>query len=139
MNYLLDTNACIRILNNTSPPLEARLRAHLPSEIRLCRVVKGELLFGAFHSERRDSNLALLEDFFLPFESLPFDDACARFYGDLRANLKSTGKTIGPNDLMIAAVALAHSLTLVTHNIREFERVTGLRIEDWELPLDAAL
>jgi tRNA(fMet)-specific endonuclease VapC len=130
--YLLDTNACIRILNNTSAPLVARLRAHDPNEIRLSSVVRAELLYGARRSQRPAENLALLGRFFAAFLSLPFDDQCAESYGVLRAALAREGRLIGPNDLMIAATALAHDCTLVTHNTDEFSRVPDLRIEDWE-------
>jgi tRNA(fMet)-specific endonuclease VapC len=130
--YLLDTNACIRILNNSSAPLVARLRAEDPSIIRLCSVTKAELLFGARRSARIAANLRLLERFFAPFVSLPFDDRCAEHYAAIRAELAGRGKPIGPNDLLIAATARAHDLVLVTHNTREFSRVVGLRIDDWE-------
>jgi len=130
--YLLDTNACIGILNNTSASLVARLRTHAPSEIRLSAVTRAELLFGARHSGRPSENLRLLARFFEPLVSLPFDDACAERYGTVRADLATAGRMIGPNDLLIAAVALAHDLTLVTHNVREFSRVSGLKIEDWQ-------
>jgi len=63
---------------------------------------------------------------------LPFDDACAERYGIIRSELESAGTPIGPNDLMIAATALAHGATLVTNNVKEFSRVAGLRLEDWE-------
>ncbi len=130
--YLLDTNACIRILNNTSPPLVSRLRAENPSDIRLSSVTKGELLFGARRSARVAANLRLLERFFAPFISLPFDDRCAEHYSALRADLAARGQPIGPNDMLIAATARAHDLILITHNTREFSRVIGLKIEDWE-------
>lgn len=133
MPYLLDTNACIRLLNNSSPALVARLRAEDPAQLRLCSVVKAELLFGARHSRRVAENLRLLARFFAAFGSLPFDDACAERYGVIRAQLCRDGTPIGPNDLLIAAVALAHDLTLVTHNVDEFSRVAGLRWEDWEV------
>jgi tRNA(fMet)-specific endonuclease VapC len=68
----------------------------------------------------------------VPFASLPFDDACAEQYGQIRNELESDGTPIGPNDLLISAVARAHGLTLVTHNVGEFSRVIGLRLEDWE-------
>ena len=130
--YLLDANACIRILNRTSDRLVQSLRARKPSEIRLSVVVKAELLYGARHSARVAENLALLERFFAPFESLPFDDRCAEAYGAIRAELAAVGSLIGPNELLIAATARAHDLTLVTHKVGEFARVAGLRIEDWE-------
>ena len=93
-------------------------------------MVKAELLYGAYRSARREDNLRLLATLFQQFESLPFDDAAADAYGHIRADLTVRGTPIGPNDLMIAA--LVHHLTLVTHNTREFARVTGLRLEDWE-------
>ena len=67
----------------------------------------------------------------LPFRILPFDSACARIYGSVRAHLEKQGLVIGSNDLLIAAICLAHGTTLVTHNVREFKRVPGLPIEDW--------
>ena len=129
---LLDTNACIRVLNGTSTTLVARLRASRPSEIKLCSVVKAELLFGARKSSDPARNLRLLERFFEPFESLPLDDACAAAYGAIRYELERSGLPIGANDLLIAATAVAHDAVLVTHNVREFSRVPGLRLEDWE-------
>lgn len=132
--YLLDANACIRILNNTSPSLIERLAEHEPSAMWLSSVVKAELLFGARRSERVQENLELLARFFAPFVSLPFDDRCAEEYGLIRAALTRLGTPIGPNDLMIAATARAYDLTLVSHNVSEFSRVPGLRVEDWESP-----
>ena len=130
--FLLDTNACIRILNGSSPRLVARLRAHEPAEIRLAAVVRAELLHGARRSARAAENLRLLARFFEPLVCLPFDDACAERYGQLRVELERAGTPIGPNDLLIAATALALDLVLVTHNVAEFSRVPGLRFEDWE-------
>lgn len=132
MIYLLDTNACIRVLNNSSARLVARLRAEDPSNIRLCAITRGELLYGARRSARASANLRLLERFFAPFVSLPFDDRCAEHYAAIRADLAAQGQPIGPHDLQIAAIARAHDLILVTHNTREFSRVVGLRSEDWE-------
>lgn len=130
--YLLDTNACIHLLNGTSTPLAERLRQESPATVRLCSVVKAELYHGARRSSRVGENLALLGRFFDPFVSLPFDDRCAEHYGQIRSGLEREGRPIGPNDLMIAATARAHGLTLVTHNSTEFARVPGLPLEDWE-------
>lgn len=131
MRYLLDTNACIRVLNNSSPGLVARLKGEDPSNIRLSAVTKAELFYGAHHSSRPSANLRLLERFFAPFISLPFDDRCAEYCGLIRAELSAQGKLIGPYDLQIASVAKANDLILVTHNTREFSRVVGLQVEDW--------
>jgi tRNA(fMet)-specific endonuclease VapC len=130
--YLLDTNACIRVLNGTSTKLVARLREHEPAEIKLCSVVKAELVFGARRSSRIADNLRLLRRFFEPFQSLSFDDECAERYALIRSELERSGTPIGPNDMLIAATAVTHAAILVTHNVAEFARVAGLAFEDWE-------
>jgi len=132
LRYLLDANACIRILNNSSRNLVERLRRHEPSEIGISSIVKAELIYGARKSSRASENLELLARFFEPFASLPFDDSSAEHYGVIRAELERAGTPIGPNDLLIAATARAHGLILVSHNLREFLRVNGLKVEDWE-------
>ena len=130
--YLLDTNVCINFLNGSSRTVEQHFRSHSPSEITVCSIVKAELLFGARNSQRVDANLQILKMFFSPLQSLPFDDRSADEYGLIRADLTAQGKIIGPNDMLIAAVARAYDAVLVTHNTREFSRITGLRLEDWE-------
>lgn len=129
---LLDTNVCIRLLNGSSSSIIRRLRRVDPAEIRLSSVTKAELLYGARHSSMVSENLRVLHDFFAPLISLPFDDRCAEHYAAIRAELAVRGQLIGPNDLLIAATARAHDLVLVTHNTREFSRVVGLRMEDWD-------
>lgn len=130
--YLLDTNACIHVLNGTSAKLVERMQRVPASSIRLCSMVKAELYHGARKSSRVGENLTLLRTFFEPFVSLSFDDRCAEQYGLIRADLEREGRLIGPNDLLIAATARANNLTLVTHNTKELSRVSGLSIEDWE-------
>jgi tRNA(fMet)-specific endonuclease VapC len=131
--YLLDTNACIRILNNSSANLVSRLQQHNPSEIFLCSIIKAELSYGAYHSARAADNLRVLDKFFKPFISLPFDDPCSLIYGRIRSDLAKLGTPIGPNDLMIAAIALSNKLTLITANTKEFGRVTRLSLANWEI------
>jgi tRNA(fMet)-specific endonuclease VapC len=138
MIYLLDTNVCIAAINPGESPIKECLARHAPADLALCSVVRAELLWGAWRSRRPESNLALLEKFFALFRSLPFDDSAAQHYGRIRANLTAKGTPIGPNDLMIAAIALAHDLILVSHNTREFSRVEGLRLEDWQCDGDRA-
>lgn len=133
MIYLLDTNVCIRLLNEKHPAIRQHFRAHIPADIALCSVVKAELLYGARRSQRVESNLQLLKAFFAPLMSLPFDDECAEHYGQIHADLLIQGKPIGPNDNLVAAIARAHDATLITHNTGEFGRVAGLRMEDWEV------
>ena len=130
--YLLDTNACIHILNDTSPAVVGRFTGESPASIRICSVVKAELLYGARKSDRVARVLTSLDLFFRPIISLPFDDECAHEYGRVRADLARAGTPIGGNDLMIAAIARRHSATVVTHNVAEFTRVVGLAVEDWE-------
>ncbi len=130
--FLLDTNTCIRLLNGSNERVMEQMKQHSPEDILLCSIVKAELLYGARHSQRVEANLSLLELFFDGLHSLPFDDRCAEEYGSIRAQLASEGRIIGPNDLLIAATARAHDVALVTHNRGEFQRITGLRLVDWE-------
>ncbi len=132
MTYLLDTNTCIRHLNGTSGSVRRRMESARPSDLALCSVVKAELFYGSLKSARPKRNLKKLVHFLSRFASLPFDDPAARIYGGIRARLEKQGTLIGPNDLLIAAIALASKATLVTHNTREFSRVKGLKLEDWE-------
>ena len=102
------------------------------SEIKLCSIVKAELWYGALRSKRAPVVIKALTAFFAPYESFPFDDAAVAEYGAIRTQLAAEGALIGPNDLMIAAICRRRGLTLVTHNVREFSRIAGLPVEDWE-------
>lgn len=133
MTYLLDTNVCIRLLNNTSPVVASRLAERQAQDIYLCPVVQMELYYGAYRSAKTKKNIGLLERFFSQFRILPFAPQAARLAGNIRSQLAALGTPIGPYDLQIAAIALANDLTLVTHNTAEFGRVRGLQIEDWEV------
>lgn len=132
--YLLDTNACIRLLNGTNAEVVERFEKESPKTIALCSVVKAELHYGARKSRSPSKTLSALRRFFAPLHSHPFDDACAEEYGLIRASLEQVGLPIGGNDLMIASVAKRHDLILVTHNLGEFSRIAGLQLEDWEEP-----
>ncbi|MCF6262427.1 MAG: type II toxin-antitoxin system VapC family toxin [Xanthomonadales bacterium] len=130
--FLLDTNVCINLLNDSHTQILVHFREASPSQIVLCSVVKAELIYGARHSAKVEENLQLLNHFFAPLNSLPFDDRAAEEYGVIRADLSRQGKVIGPNDLLIASIAKAYDVVLVTHNIKEFSRITGLRLVDWQ-------
>ena len=132
MAWLLDTNAWIVYLKSAQSPVRSRLEKLKPSDVLLCSVVKAELLHGAEKYGDRERRLAVLTSLFSPYTSLPFDDKAATIYGRIRHQLETAGGIIGPNDLMIASIALAGNHTLVTHNTAEFGRVNGLRIEDWQ-------
>ena len=132
MIYLPDTNVLIKFLNPGQTQVKDHFLSVDTSQIRLCSVVKPELYYGAMKGSRAPDNLVLLDEFFANFDSLPFDDDSARKYGEIRSALARQGTPIGPNDLMVAAIALVHGAFVVTHNTREFSRVDGLQMEDWE-------
>ncbi len=132
MTFLLDTNACIVVLNDESSSVALDLADVPRADVALCAIVKAELYYGAYKSERRQENLTVLGSFFALFRTLPFDDEAAEVYGQIRAKLEADGMLIGPNDLIIAATALRHGVTLVTHNTREFRRVEALDLVDWQ-------
>ena len=130
--FLLDTNICIHLLNGRCRSVHDKFREVTPSQIVLCSVVKAELIYGARYSSKVEANLQLLNQFFAPLNSLSFDDRAAEEYGVIRADLSRQGNIIGPNDLLIASIAKAFDVTLVTNNTNEFSRITGLRIVDWQ-------
>ena len=131
MIYLLDTNICIFFLNHSSEPLERKLLATDPNNIAVCSIVKAELIYGALKSKKPVENLRLLHEFLEHFYSFAFDDAAAEAYGTIRSESERSGKVIGPNDLCIAAIAVANNLTVVTNNTKEFSRIEALQLEDW--------
>lgn len=131
--YLLDTNICIFLLNQRQG-FERIVRCMDGLErkqIGLSAITVAELEFGVAASKRQGDNFSRLERFLVDFEVLPFDRDAASSYGILRKSLQAQGTPIGPLDFLIAAHALALQATLVTNNTREFQRVSGLRIEDW--------
>ncbi len=133
MTHLLDANACIdHLRHGPTSKVSAKLLAATPGSVCLCSVVVGELLFGARRSKNSFTAISKVRTFCSPYLSLPFDDRAADEYSIVRAVLTSQGQLIGPNDLLIAAIALANGLTLVTHNTTEFGRVPQLLIEDWQ-------
>lgn len=132
MIYLPDTNACIKYLNQKNSSILRQFATIPRQNIVLCDIVKFELYYGAYKSTRQEKNLAILDEFFSEFVCLPFDDKAIKKCAQIRAQLAKLGTPIGPYDLQIAAIALVNDLILVTHNTREFSRVEGLMIEDWE-------
>jgi tRNA(fMet)-specific endonuclease VapC len=130
MRYLFDSNAVIALLNSPAGPVAQRARRCPPADIGLPAIVIYELYFGAFKSQRRDRNLDLVDA--LQFEAVPFDKEDARKAGEIRAALEASGTPIGPYDVQIAGQACARGLVLVSRNLREFRRVEGLTVENWE-------
>jgi len=129
--YLLDSNICIDFMRGRAPMLRQRLQSSVPDLYKIPAIVAAELWCGAEKSKNPDKNRRIVSEFLFPFEIVPFDDSCAIEYGRIRAYLEQRGETIGPNDLLIAATASSCSAILVTNNVREFNRVPGLPVEDW--------
>jgi tRNA(fMet)-specific endonuclease VapC len=134
VTYLLDTNACIAILNGKPSQVRVRLRKELDAGaiVAVSTVVTFELWYGVAKSTRKEANTRLLETFFAgPITLLSFEEEDAQFAGRVRAAVETAGKPIGAYDVMIAGQALRHTLTLVTANVKEFRRIEGLQWEDW--------
>jgi tRNA(fMet)-specific endonuclease VapC len=129
VKYLLDTNAVIGILSGHSG-LRRRIRRVDPNDVGLSVISLHELFFGAYKGRRVTANLETIGN--LHFEEVDFDKEDARRAGEIRATLAATGLPIGPYGVLIAGQTIARHMTLVTHNTREFARIPGLQIEDWE-------
>lgn len=130
MKFLLDSNAVIALMKGM-PTFLSRLHKHQPTDFALSSIVAHELFYGAYKGKRVIENLIRVEA--LQFEVLEFDKEDARRAGELRAFLAGAGTPIGPYDVLIAGQAWARELTLITHNVREFQRVPQIRVEDWEV------
>jgi tRNA(fMet)-specific endonuclease VapC len=131
MNYLIDTNICIYILNRKPKSVLDRFESFNTEKIGISSITVAELEFGAKNSKRRKENLERLELFLFPFEILPFKGKSAKFYGDIRSKLELKGHVIGQLDMLIAAQALEKNLVLVTNNQKEFSRISNLKLDNW--------
>jgi tRNA(fMet)-specific endonuclease VapC len=129
IRYLLDTNAVVELLRDTSSKVARRARREDVTDLAISAIVAHELFYGAFKSRRSTQNVALIDA--RRFPVLEFDKEDARQAGEVRDQLAAQGISIGPFDALIAGQAMARRMILVTHNIREFARVPGLRFEDW--------
>ncbi|HEX9687783.1 MAG TPA: type II toxin-antitoxin system VapC family toxin [Thermoanaerobaculia bacterium] len=130
MIYLLDTDTCVYAIKR-EPQVLSRLQEHGPEDFGISAITVAELWFGAAKSDRPRQTLSSVNAFLTPFEILPFGREAARDYAETRLQLERAGQPIGERDLLIAATAKARRLTVVTHNVREFSRVSGLQVEDW--------
>lgn len=130
LKYLLDTNIVIYAMKKRPRQVKRRFQQH-HGQMGISTVTLGELVFGAEHSQQVERNLADIEAMAARLEVLSFDDKAAYHFGQIRAALYRTGQPIGPYDMMIAGQARAYGLKLVTNNVKEFERVPGLVLEDW--------
>lgn len=133
MQYMLDTNTLVYVLN-AGPQHQAvldRFNEHDPRHLCLSAISLAELRFGAAQSQRREATQAKLERVVAALTVVPFEDRAARAYGTIRSQLQAAGQPIGPLDTLIAAHAVSVGAILVTNNLREFRRVTGLRVDNW--------
>jgi len=130
LKYMLDTNIVIFTIKNRPAHVREAFKRH-QGQMCISTVTIGELVYGAERSTQIERNLTNLEGFLARIEVAPFDLPAATHFGQVRAELYRIGTPIGPYDMMIAGHARSLGLTLVTNNLREFERVPGLRIEDW--------
>jgi tRNA(fMet)-specific endonuclease VapC len=133
LRYMLDTNICIYVIKNRPEALRDRFN-EVADFLCMSSIVQAELLYGAEKSDRVEANLKRVESFCARLTILPFDEAAAWHFGNIRATLERQGATIGPYDLMIAGHTRSVGLTLITNNEREFRRVDGLRVENWVTP-----
>ena len=133
IEYHLDADIAIYILNRRAPIVLARFAAADSTLLAISTIAISELEFGAAHSSRPLENRARLQAFLQPLHIETFTQAAATAYGRLRHDLTRRGELIGEMDMLIAAVALANNATLITNNVREFARVPGLRVENWAI------
>lgn len=131
MNFLIDTNICIYIMNNQPVEVIQRFKHFDVGDLGVSSITVSELQYGVAKSQQQKENQQRLNEFLVPFAVLPYDALAAKHYGELRAHLEKNGDLIGPLDMLIAAHALSRELVLVSNNGREFERVPDLKVENW--------
>ncbi len=132
MKYLLDTNVCIRYINGRSAQIRAKLPTIPLKDVFVSVITKAELFYGSAKSQTPQISRLKQEEFLETISILSLNDDTIDQYAIIRADLEKRGTPIGANDLFIAAIALAHDLTLITHNTGEFGRIPQLKLEDWE-------
>jgi tRNA(fMet)-specific endonuclease VapC len=134
MLYMLDTNVCIYLIKKR--PIQYFQRINTLSNdhtIAISSIVLSELQYGVENSEHRERNQKELNLLVGKLETIAYNESCALFYGQIKSSLKKSGKLIGGHDLLIASHALTMGAVLVTNNTSEFQRVSGLKIENWDL------
>ena len=129
--YMLDTNILVRAIRQKDHPVRLRLANCIAGELCISAISYAELVYGVCHSAAPERNRAALLESLSKIDILPFDAKAGQCAGEIMAHLAAKGQPIGDRDMLIAGHALALGLPLITHNVREFERIPGLRIEDW--------
>ena len=128
---MLDTNICIYIIKNKPEQARKRFKEYAIGDLAISSITVSELMYGANKSQYIEKNLKAVESFLLPFDIVDYDYKASLVYGEIRAGLERRGKVIGGLDMLIAAHAKSLDMILVTNNTREFDRVTGLDIDNW--------
>lgn len=131
MRYMLDTNICIFLIKHRPESVIRKFLELEPRDICISSITYAELVYGVEKSQAKEKNRVALILLLSEIEILPYDDVAAQTYGVIRADLQRKGTPIGPLDMLIASHAKSRGLTLVTNNMGEFERVEGLKVEDW--------
>ena len=131
MTFLLDTNICIYMIKNNPPEVRKHFQNVTPGDVHISSITIAELQYGVEKSAAKEKNTLALEAFLLPLVILPFDLDAACVYGKIRTLLERQGTPISGMDMLIAAQAIAHDFTLITHNMREFQRIPDLKCETW--------
>ena len=131
MRYMLDTNICIYAIKHKPEQVFMRVQEHDPIDICISSVTYAELVHGVEKSQAIEKNRVALALLLANIEIMNFDSLAAEGYGKIRADLEKAGTPIGPLDMMIAGHAKALGYTVVTNNTKEFERVKGLKLENW--------
>ena len=131
MQYLLDTNICIYIIKKHPARVISTLKKHNISDIGISSITLAELHYGVEKSDRIAQNTLALAEFVAPLEIIAFSEAAAIEFGKIRAHLEKKGTLIGEYDLLIAAHARSLGATIITNNVREFNRVPELKVENW--------
>lgn len=131
MKYMLDTNICIYVMKNKPQQVLQRFQTELENGVCISSITLAELEYGMKNSSNPTRNEQALLCFLVPLTVLEFDEPAASAYGEIRTFLQKKGSPIGPMDMLIAAHARSEGLTLVTNNMREFERVPELLLENW--------
>jgi tRNA(fMet)-specific endonuclease VapC len=131
VNYLLDTNICIYLINKRPKSVLEKFYSFDIDQIGISSITISELEYGAFKSNFPEKTRIALLEFLLPFKILVYDSKAASHYGMIRADLERKGQPIGSMDYLIAAHALSENLILVSNNIKEFSKVEGLQYENW--------
>ena len=130
LRYMLDTNICIYVIKNRPEGLRERFN-RLADQLCISAVTLSEIIYGAEKSARQIENIKVVEQFAARLDVLPFGERAATHYGQIRADLERAGHPIGLHDMMIGGHARSEGLTLVSNNLREFQRIEGLRVDNW--------